>query len=64
MDYDFGIVWSDVVNGKVLVFEMGVGPNGRQVFRVSLYDGYKWTGVCYHEFGAAHATYKFLKRVM
>lgn len=64
MDYDFGVMWSDVTDGKVLAMEMGVGPNGSPVFRVSLFDGKKWSGARYHDFGAALATYKLLKRVI
>ena len=64
MDYDFEVMWSDVREGKVLALELGVGPNGAPVFRVSLFNGKRWSGARYHDFGAALATYRFLKQAI
>lgn len=64
MDYDFDVMISDVIEGKVMSLELGVGPNGRPVYRVSLFNGKKWAAARYHSFGSALATYKFLKRVI
>jgi hypothetical protein len=64
MGYDFDVIMSDVRERGVLVLELGVEPNGRPVYRVSLFDGHAWTGARYHTLGAAVTTYKFLRRVI
>ena len=64
MEYDFDVIMSDVSERGVLALELGLEPNGRPIYRVSVFDGRGWTGARYHSFGAAITTYKFLRRVI
>jgi hypothetical protein len=64
MDYDFAVMLSDVIGGKIRSLEIGVGPNGNPIYRVAIYNGKTWKGAIYRSFDAALTTYKFLRRVM
>ena len=64
MDYDFDIMWCDVVGNKILTMELGIGADGRPVYRVAVLRGGRSVGTIYHDLGAAAATYKMMKRVI
>ena len=64
MDYDFEIMWYDVVKNKILTIEMGVGANGRPVYRVSVIRGGHSVDTIYHDLNTAVKTYKMLRRVI
>lgn len=64
MDYDFEIMWCDVVNNKILTIEMGVGANGKPVYRVSVIRGGRSVDTIYRDLNTAVATYKMMRRVI
>lgn len=64
MNCDFEVLISDVIDGKVLMLELGIAPNGNSVYRVAMFNGKKWSAVRYYNFQTAHATYKFLLNVI
>lgn len=64
MEYDFGIMMSDVTEKGIITLEIGVKPNGNPIYRVAVYDGNQWTGARYGTLKTAITTYRFLKRVI
>lgn len=64
MDYDFEIMWCDVVGKKIITMELGVGSNGRPVYRVSVIKGGRSVETIYRNLNTAVATYKMIKRVI
>lgn len=64
MDYDFEIMWCDVVGKKIITMELGVGANGRPVYRVSVIKGGRSVETIYRNLNTAVATYKMIKRVI
>ena len=64
MEYDFGIMLSDVTESGLITLEVGVRPSGNPVYRVSVFDGKHWKGARYSTFAAAQTTYKLLRRVI
>ena len=64
MDYDFEIMWCDVVNNKILTMEIGIGADGRPVYKVAVLKGGRSVGTIYDDLSIAVATYKMMKRVI
>lgn len=64
MEYDFEIMWCDVVGNKILTIEMGVGTNGRPVYRVAVIRGGRSVETIYRDLNTAVATYKMMRRVI
>lgn len=64
MDYDFGIMLSDVIGDCVLTLDIGVRPNGNPIYRMAVFDGYRWKSTQYNTFKTALKTYKFVKQVI
>lgn len=64
MDYDYGIMLSDVIGDCLLTLDIGTRPNGKPIYKVSVFDGKKWDSTQYNTFKTALKTYKFIKRVI
>lgn len=64
MDYDFEIMWCDVIKNKILTIEMAVGANGRPVYRVSVIRGGHHVDTIYRDLRTAVQTYKMMRRVI
>lgn len=59
-----GIMCSIVKDTGLVTFDIGVGDNGRPVYRVSWFNGERWGYEEYRSFKTARATYKLVSRMI
>lgn len=62
MDYE--IMLCDVKDDKILTLELGVAPDGKPIYQVSISIAKHWDGTTYRSFKAALKTYKLLLRII
>ena len=58
------IMCSAVTSRGIVTFDIGVGRNGRAIYRVTWWNGEKWAKAYYHTFTAARKTYKMIERMI
>lgn len=56
------VMCSAVTEDKFVTFDLGIAPNGRSVYRISVWDGTKWSYAKYKSFTAARKTFRLLTR--
>jgi hypothetical protein len=59
-----GIMCSEVTETGLVTFDLGIGPDGRALFRVAWWNGSSWGESYYGSFKAAHKTYKLISRMI
>lgn len=59
-----GIMCSTVTMTGIVTFDIGVGPDGRALYRVAWWNGRRWTKEYYRSFKAAHKTYNMISRMI
>ena len=59
-----GIMASAVTTTGVVTFDIGVGNNGRALYRVTWWNGHKWAERYYRSFNAAYKTYTMISRMI
>lgn len=65
MDYDMGVLLTDVKDKSVITLDFGVSERGDPVYRISWYNGHRW-GVTprFESFEQTYAIYKLLLRMI
>lgn len=58
------IMCSTVTKTGLVTFDLGIGPNGRSIYRVSWWNGVKWCAKVYRSFEAALKTYKMISQMI
>ena len=53
-----GIMDTTVKGGPVITFDLGLSKGGNTVFRISWFNGERWSYLHYSNFKEAFATYK------
>lgn len=59
-----GIMCSTIKEAGIVTFDIGVSPDGRALYRVTWWNGYKWSEAYYRSFKAARKTYDMIRRMM
>lgn len=59
-----GIMCSVVTETGLVTFDLGVGPDGRAVYRISWWNGKKTGEAYYKSFKAAYKTYKLISEMI
>lgn len=58
------IMCSDVTETGVVTFDAGIGRNGKRIYRISWWNGNRWSEARYRSFDAARETYNLIRRMI
>lgn len=57
-----GVMCSAITGDRFVTFDLGIAPNGNTIYRISVWNGEKWSYAKYRSFEAARKTFKLLSR--
>lgn len=58
------VMCSEVKNGNVVTFDIGIDKGGNPVYRICWYNGKRWKNAHYRLFEDAYQTWKLLSQMV
>lgn len=65
MNYDMGVLLTDVKGKNVITLDLGISERGDPIYGISWYNGHRWGATPkFDSFKDAHAMYKLILKMI